>query len=201
MVEPYRRRVNGPDAEQLRSRLEAWAEAIEPDITGVFPEMPESIVDRDADVWESLIAVADAAGGDWPNRARVAAVALVAETKGSTPSLGVLLLADVRTVFKDADSLATDTILTRLHSIDESPWGDLRGKPMDARGLSRLLRPYGIRPTTVRIGSSTPKGYRREDMHDSWARYLSVPQQESATTATTDTECPRCAGEECAHCN
>jgi len=220
VVEPYRRRVNGPEAERIRSRLEAWADAIQPDITGVFPEMPESIVDRDADVWEALVAIADAAGGDWPERARVAAVALVAEAKGSTPSLGVLLLTDLRNVFSGRDAIATDIILTALHALDESPWGDLRGKPLDARGLSRLLRPYGIKPTTVRIGDSTPKGYRREDLHDPWARYLPVSQLESATSATHTKEselvanvalvahlteanpdqCPRCGGEGCAYC-
>ena len=32
--------------------------------------------DRNADVWEALFAIADAAGGDWPKKAREAAVAL-----------------------------------------------------------------------------------------------------------------------------
>lgn len=197
VVEPYRRRVNLPEAEALRGRLEQWCAAIEPDVTGTYPEMPEGIVDRDADVWEALIAVANAAGGDWPKRARDAAVALVADSKGSTPSLGIQLLTDLRLVFNTADAVATDKILKSLHELEESPWGDLRGKPLDARGLSRLLRPYGIKPTTIRIVDSTPKGYRREDMHDAWARYLPVPRQESATSATI---CPRCAGEGCAHC-
>lgn len=205
VVEPYRRRVNRPEAEILRSRLEVWAAAIEPDITGVFPDMPEGIVDRDADVWESLIAVADAAGGDWPRRAHVAAVALVTDSKGSTPSLGVLLLTDLKSIFGDRDVMATDTILTALHLLDEAPWGDLRGKPLDARGLSRLLRPYNVKPVGVRIGDSTPKGYRRTDLYDPWVRYLSVPRLESATSATSDTQgipeqCPRCGGEGCGHC-
>ena len=54
--------------------------------------MPGGIKDRDADVWEPLIVVADLAGGGWHQTTRVAAVALVALLKESTPSLVVQLL-------------------------------------------------------------------------------------------------------------
>lgn len=41
------------------------------------------------------------------------------------------------------------------------------------RGLADLLRPFGIRPTTVRIVTATPKGYRSEDFAEAFASYLS----------------------------
>ena len=134
--------------------------------------MPEGIEDRDADVWEPLLAVADAAGGDWPKRARVAAVALVADSKESTPSLGIRLLADLRTVFGDADKLPTNTILHKLHQIDEAPWGDMRGKPLNDHGLSRLLKYYFIKPKVLRIGEDVARGYAKQDFYDAWKRYL-----------------------------
>ena len=80
MVEPFRRRVNGPDGDELRDRLARWAETAVTPAINRYPVIPPSINDRDADVWEPLLAVADAAGGDWPQRARVAAVALVADS-------------------------------------------------------------------------------------------------------------------------
>ena len=86
-------------------------------------------------------------------RARVAAVALVALSKDSTPSLGIRLLADLRQVFGEADVMATETILTDLHALDESPWADIRGKPLDSRGLANRLREYEIKPKVVRIGT------------------------------------------------
>jgi hypothetical protein len=217
-VEPYRRRVVEPEGDAINGRLQAWAAMIEPDVTGAWPTMPAGINDRDADVWEALLAVADAAGGQWPELARVAAVALVADSKGSTPSLGVQLLADLRRVFGVADQLSTDSILHALHAIEESPWGDFKGKPLDARGLSYRLRPYGIAPATVRVGDTTPKGYRRMDLHDAWVRYLGPPPYASATSATSATTaghvarvadvalpaeadpCPACDGEGCGHC-
>jgi Protein of unknown function (DUF3631) len=185
-VEPFRRRAEEQRATEIRERIVAWTAAVESSVTGVWPAMPDGISDRDADVWEALLSVSDAAGGVWPERARVAAVALVAESKVSTPSLGLRLLADLKQIFGTRESVCTDEIIKELCRLEESPWGDLRGKPIDARRLAHYLRPYGIKPTTVRIGEHTPKGYARTDMHDCWARYLPASPQAGATSATTE---------------
>jgi hypothetical protein len=191
-VESYRRRVHRPEGEALRERLERWARVVIDSATAHWPELPDGIKDRDADVWEPLLTVAEAAGGDWPERARVAAVALVALSKESVPSLGIRLLADLRQVFSAADVLATETILKALHALDESPWGDIKGKPLNDRGLASRLRAYDIKPKVVRIGDSTPRGYVKEDFHEAWLRYLGPPAQGSATSATSATEPPPC---------
>ncbi|HVC41842.1 MAG TPA: DUF3631 domain-containing protein [Candidatus Saccharimonadales bacterium] len=91
---------------------------------------------------------------------------------GGTPSLGVRLLGDLRTVFGDSEHMLTVSILEALNGIDEAPWGDLRGKPLDFRGLSRRLSKYDVHPHTVRIGSVVGKGYSRADLGDPWRRYL-----------------------------
>ncbi len=146
--------------------------------------MPEGIEDRNADVWEALLAIADLAGADWPERARVAAVSLVTDSSDRAGSLGVLLLRDLRTVFKNADRLPTEVILERLTQLEESPWGDLRGKPLDARGLARRLSKYGqIKPGVYRDGAGTVRGYLAADLLDAWQRYL--PQPEECVTAVT----------------
>ncbi len=186
-VEPFRPRLYESEGHALRDRLAAWAMRVHDVVDGAWPKMPEGVVDRDADVWEALLAVADAAGGDWPKRARVAAVALVAASKASTPSLGVRLLQDLKQVFGDRDHIATETIISKLVDIDDAPWGDLRGKPIDARGLSNRLRPYGIEPKNVRIGDRVVKGYYRADLVDAWARYLPSSPIETATAATAAT--------------
>jgi len=178
-VEPFRQRTNGPEGARIRERLERWALSVSDSIE--FPELPEGIHDRDADVWEPLVAVADAVGDEWPALVRAAAVALVAESKeGGGVSLGVRLLHDLRQAFGQAEQLTTAEILTRLHDMDDAPWHDLKGKPLDARGLSWRLKQYDIKPRTIRIGFATPKGYRREDLHDAWARYLPKDHKEAA---------------------
>jgi len=170
-VEPYRRRVHAPEGEAIRDQLAAWAREVAAQLE-VVPAMPDGLKDRDADVWEALLAVADAAGGDWPDRARRAAVTLVTLAKAATPSLGVRLLADLRDIFGEADSMFTTDILDALHAIEEAPWGDLRGRPLDARGLAQRLSKYGVKKASVRIGVKAAKGYRRDDLLDPWVRYL-----------------------------
>ncbi len=172
VIEPFRHRVHAPQGHELRNQLAAWAATKAATAAAAWPDIPHGIADRDADVWEPLLAVADAAGDTWPNRARVAAVALVADSKRGTPSLGVRLLADLRDVFGDTDMMATEAILTALTELDESPWADLYGKPLNARGLAQRLRQYGVASTSVRIGDWHGKGYRREDLWDAWQRYL-----------------------------
>jgi len=189
-VEPYRRRVHQFDGEQLRERLELWMAALEFALSSARPEMPHGVEDRAADVWEPLLAVADAAGGEWPSRARAAAVTLVTAAKEGTPSLGVRLLQDLRQVFdeQDATALSTEIILRELCLLDEAPWGDLRGKPLDPRGLSARLRPYGINRSTFRYGINTTKGYQRADLHDAWMRYLPSSPNASVTSVTAETD-------------
>jgi hypothetical protein len=191
-VEPWRMRINGPDAELLQVRLADWANANQHTITARWPEMPRGIEDRSADVWEALLAVADLAGGDWPRKARVAAVTAVTDSRETKTSLGIMLLRDIKTVFaaKDTDRISTTTLLESLNSMDESPWGDIRGKQLDPRGLSRRLSKYGISPGTFRQGETTAKGYVLEDFADSWDRYLPPhgEAEESVTGVTAVTE-------------
>ena len=173
-VEPWRNRINAPEAERLAGRLRVWAENEGQMLD--WPEMPSGIEDRAADVWEALLAIADLAAGEWPARARVAAVALVADFRAGIPSLGVQLLRDLRSVFAGHDKLATETILEALHAMPEAVWGDLRGKPVDSRWLSRQLTKYGVSSKTVRIGDHTPRGYVTADLADPWARYVADPE-------------------------
>jgi hypothetical protein len=203
-IEPFRRRTYVREGHALRDRLARWAKTVLGAVTEARPDMPDGISDRNADVWEALLAVADAAGEAWPERARVAAVALVALSKESTPSLGIRLLADLRKAFGDAAVLSTEQLLRELIALDESPWGDLKGKPLNDRGLASRLKPYEIKPKVVRIGDATFRGYTREDFHDAWKRYLgplphgsvtSVTSETSATGAASDAEAYRRARE------
>jgi hypothetical protein len=183
-IEQFRRRIEAPAGHQLRDRLAEWAAVAQPCIA--FPQMPPGIEDRAADVWEALLAIADAAGGVWPGIARNAAVALVTQAKESSPSLGLRLLADLRTVFVQKESMATSEIIAELAAIEEAPWGDYKGKPINDRQLANLLRQYGVSSKVNRRGTGTLRGYARQDLYDPWMRYL--PQSpESVTNVTGET--------------
>jgi hypothetical protein len=186
-VEPFRRRIHAPAGHGLRDKLAAWAAGNLGRVTDAWPALPPGIEDRNADVWEALLAVADAAGGDWPTQARSAAVALVVMAKEAEPSLGVRLLADLHTVFADAEAMSSAAILTALHLLDEAPWGDLHGRPLNNHGLAVRLRAYGIKPKQVRLGDVTLKGYARADLYDAWQRYLPASPAKSETGETNET--------------
>ena len=184
-VEGFRRRYAVSEGFGVQTKIETWARSKRGEIE--WPAMPAEIQDRDADVWEPLIAVADAVGGSWPDRARAAAVALVAESKEVESSLGIRLLADLRKVFGSADQMTSREIIRDLLDLEEAPWGDLKGKPLDERGLANRLRAYGVKSKTIRLGTATAKGYRREDLHDVWLRYLPSLPAKSATCVTSET--------------
>ncbi|WLW53248.1 DUF3631 domain-containing protein [Streptomyces sp. YU58] len=196
-AEPYRRRVHEKQGHALRDRLAKWADTIRDDIAAAWPEMPEGVSDRPADVWEPLLAVADAAGGHWPERARVACLELVrAAGEGSGSSVGIRLLTDLRDkVFCGAERMPTAAILEVLHQIDDSPWADMdgNGKPLNARALSKMLGEYvtaknePIRPRSIRTTQGVPKGYYAEDLADAWLRYCPPPPEKTATSATSAT--------------
>ncbi len=185
-IEPYRRRIHAPEGNRLRDRLQAWAQEINK-ILNPYPEMPDGITDRPADVWEALLSVADAAGSSWSVRAREAAVAMVADAIGDKGSLGIRLLTDLRNVFGANPMMPTADILASLNTLEEAPWGDLKGKPLDSRRLSQFLRPYGVSPKNIRFHNDIVKGYSAQDLFDPWQRYLCPSHKEEATTATEAT--------------
>lgn len=204
-VEPFRHRLHEPQGHEIRERLAGWIAPHSALLQQAWPELPEGIEDRNADCWEPLLAIADLAGGEWPERARCSAVALVADARGARgESLGIRLLTDCRTAFNEAakdqnlteselvaaNDLPTENLLIRLNSYDESPWADLRGKPLDARALAQRLTKYGIKSRNVRIGDRVVKAYKREDFVDAWNRYLPPLAPGTAATSATPLQDP-----------
>jgi uncharacterized protein DUF3631 len=139
------------------------------------PELPDELDDRAWDYWEPLLAIADLAGEDWPERARAAAVELSSGEAREGDSLSLRLLADVRDVFASAEAerFRTPELIAELCKIEESPWGDWNnGKPITPQALSKLLRPYRIRTRSVWVDGAKARGYQLEQFADAWGRYL-----------------------------
>ncbi len=177
------------EARPLRERLAAWMTNVGQRVGAARPTMPPSVRDRSAEIWRPLIAIADEAGDHWPHTARAACEYFVANAATQPDSLGIRLLADLRTLFtqRATDRMTTADILTALHNLDEAPWAELHGKPLDARALGKLLGKYGVRSSNLkRPGGSVAKGYRLDGdggLADAWSRYLPI----AATTATAAT--------------
>jgi hypothetical protein len=177
VAEDYRFRSIDPIGYELRDRISAWASEVVEQVGDAVPEMPEGIADRSQECWEPLLALADQAGGHWPETARAACVALCAVAQDRTVTLGIRLLSDLRLVFGVERQLSTAVALDRLragHGLDEdAPWNDLYGEGLNARKLAQMLKPYGVSSKKLKLtSSSTAQGYSREQLQDVWLRYL-----------------------------
>ncbi len=114
-----------------------------------------------------------------------ACVTLVTASKANDKgSLGVRLLTDLRDhVMVGIDRLPTVAILDRLNALDDAPWADLHGKPLDNRRLSRMLAEYmtadnePIASRNIKTAGSVLKGYYAADLWDAWARYCPPPPE------------------------
>jgi hypothetical protein len=213
-VKPFRSREHQKPGHEFREHLANWARFVGKDVGQAWPGLPPGVTDRPAECWEPLIAVADRAGGPWPQAARDACKALckVAEDRRGSP--GVRLLADLRIIFGDAVAMHTETLVATLVNgtglDDDAPWANIHGQALGKRGLASLLRPYGVQPVKVTVNGVSKQGYRREHLWDAWERYLPVLQPgspgctESPESKTPEgpalQPCPRCDGEGCKYC-
>jgi hypothetical protein len=187
-VAPFRLKKDVPALNALGERLGAWVGGHAAVLADAEPVLP--VEDRAADCWESLVAVADLAGGDWPTRARRAALVLTAEAERADAgvSMAMRLLADLRELFtirmpdgtpalnaagqqQFYTALFTGSILSGLLAIPEAPWASYYGRPFSDRDLAGLLGQFGVESREVRIGAEHRKGYRADDLWDAWTRY------------------------------
>jgi Protein of unknown function (DUF3631) len=171
-VEKFRVRTATGEAASIAAGLVA---ALAEQPPAFEAELPSELPDRAADAWEPLLAIADAAGGIWPVRARGAAVVLNA-SREQDDSLGLRLLSDVRVVFeaRDVDRIFTADLITALQADEEGPWVSERS-PLTPHRLADVLRPFEITSKQARIGPKNLKGYERQAFVDAWDRYLPSP--------------------------
>lgn len=152
-----------------------WATDHAETIRRARPRMPDALHDRAADNWEPLLAIADLAGGEWPARARTAALALSGVPSDDTESIRVQLLRDISELFAErgASHLRTADIIEALNRMESRPWTEAnRGRPINGHWLARRLGGFGVRPHDVKIEGKGIKSYRRADLDDAFARYI-----------------------------
>jgi Protein of unknown function (DUF3631)/Domain of unknown function (DUF3854) len=183
-VERLRERRVADQAQEMRERLEDWGLLAVERLSEFEVETIPEITDREEDIWEPLLAVADAGAG-WPERARAAVLALSGAESGDEDH-GLLLLAKLRDLFAHASVLSSKVVCEELRKDPELPFGDYRrGDGINVYGLSRLLKPYGIGPHKIRIGEQTIRGYRREQLEPVWGRYLPAEDAEGCVESGT----------------
>jgi hypothetical protein len=141
------------------------------------PILPEKLSDRQQDIAEPLLAIADEAGGDWPEKARQGLVHLC-EGAEESESAGVKLLRAILSVFTE-DEIFTSDLLSRLPEAEQGEIPLWWVKEMDnkrtggpEKSLATMLGKYGIKSTRLRIDDVQRRGYRKADFMTTWKKYL-----------------------------
>jgi hypothetical protein len=162
VIRLQRRRPDEPlsehRCESLRNtaRMAArWAEDMGDIIRSHDPDMG-GLINRVADNWRPLFAIADAIGSDWPERARAAAAALAPRESDSTRTM---LLADIKAIW-------SEELAEALAAMEGRPWAEFgkARKPITKNQLAGLLDDFHIKPENVRVGDKVKKGYRKHQL-------------------------------------
>jgi hypothetical protein len=174
---------------QLKSSLERWGRANEEALhwsnRDPILDLPVGMNPAQLSCAAPLFRIADRIGGDWPQKARTAIVA-VFKIPLSDPAMQ--MLSDLRACFlakDDPEYLSTRDILAMLTSMEHRPWSGWNSK--SGSRLGALLKPYAIYSRNLYASQKVFKGYQREDFEDAWQRYLpfydgSKAQQKDAST-------------------
>ena len=177
----------------LRRKCIRWADDNVISLSKAETEVPEVLGFRAQDSWEPLLAIADACGPGWGERARAAAIKLSASARhiGNSQSLGVLLLEDIRDIFdehgiettpktgKPYKAIASEGLAARLAEREDRPWVEFgrSRKPITPRGIASLLEGFQIRPKEMPSGAN---GYRDAQFVHAFKRYLSPDRRINA---------------------
>ncbi len=176
----------------LRRKFARFAEDNGEAIGNLRPKLPAGLNDRAQDNWKMLLAIADHAGGRWPEAARVSARQLSGKSHEAL-SLGAELLSDSRDIFDRTglDKIGTHDYLARLNADEEKRWATYyRGKPLGPRQLAELLRGYGIQPRQLGGNGRNLRGYSRDQFENAFMRYLPAKAPESAVPSLPRTNTP-----------
>lgn len=184
-VERFRRAEVEERSKPLRERMKKWVKANAKELERATPICPDALTDRQQDVCAPLLAIADLAGPRWCEIARASLTEIFGSSAADDQAIGVRLLTDIHRIFGDAKEMSSSKLVEELVKIEFSPWGEFgkQGKPISARTLARLLKPFDVTPRSVRSGKDQFRGYESDWFTDAWSRYL-PSEKDSAESPT-----------------
>ena len=176
------RRQDRTAAKPIHDTLEAWSKDSEllKTLRESQPQMPEFMSDRQEDIWEPLLAIADAIGGDVPELARDAARVLC--DNDDELGYGAAQLAAIRKIVGDQSRITSADLINGLWEADALPSrlmeDDEPNHKKIGHWLSKFIQSYGGKPARkLRFGEQTFKGYERAELKPIFDRYC-PPEQE-----------------------
>jgi putative DNA primase/helicase len=171
---------------ELCRKLARWVADNRERIAACEPRLPEGMFNRVADNWRPLFAIAEVAGGNWPQRCANAYSKLQSSEFEDAETLRVGLLTDIQQIFAGTwppldegeeptaiDRIFSKQLCEKLVEMKERPWPEIRkGKGITERWLAYNLAAFGIRPKMMRIGDDSARGYMLTEFKDAFERYV-----------------------------
>jgi len=156
------------------------------------PQLPRGLINRPADNWMPLFAIAELAGGDWPGRCLVA-FHLIHHPENDPKSERTQLLSNLRPFIAEAvetgeEFMATEHILSFLNSEPELGYSvKLRGHPVHDKWLAAqmdTIKSTKFRPEEE--GGKQVRGYSVAAIWDEIERYAPVKSEAEEDSERVD---------------
>ena len=170
--------------DQLTRQIARWVSDSLPALEAARPDMG-GLINRVRNNWQSLFAIADVVGGDWPDLARAAAKSLDV-SDDDADSLGEQLIGDIRNAFQallekqlkahetPTRELTSEDLVASLVALEGRPWAEMGRdrKPLTKNRLARMLRPFKVSPGDVGPERARVKGYKLISFKEVFERHL-----------------------------
>jgi hypothetical protein len=170
------RRQDRALAVPIREKLKAWSADLQllKILKESNPQMPEGLNDRQEDIWEPLLAIADAIGGNVLSLAREAARSLCGNKNDD--GYGPVQLAAIRKVVGERGRITSQELIDGLWKADALPSrlmeGDSPNYKKIGRWLSKFIQSYGgKRPDLMDFEGKKARGYEASELADIFIRY------------------------------
>lgn len=160
-IKPLRMRFAEPVFNLLRVQLGKWATEYSEALSMSLPNMPDGVVDRDADIWEPLIAIADLASEEWSERARKSCVHLIGVSSKKDEPYPVKLLTKIREIYDQEGSNGMFSL--ELVDMLGPEWG------LTPKSLSKVMGEYDVTGSKVTVSGRRGMGYKRSDLEVAWS--------------------------------
>ena len=178
------------EANQVRSDIAAWADAVREQVKGMPVALPGRCIGRSKEKWRPLKRIAMAAGGVWPETAdRLIEKSLAEDEAERDAGLraqppGMVLLADLHAVWpEDEGFVPTHDLVSRVLVRNMGYWGAVSsyGKQLTEQRFGRLLSQSAKVTSSRPGGGGTPRGYLRSQLAPVWRR-LGIRQYQTGQT-------------------
>lgn len=163
VIEAFRERLHMPIANKLNRVLQYWGKNAANSLAMAWPELPEGVDDRNADIWSPLVAIAESLGERWTDKALKACASMVlsesvVDERPLTPTEQLQHDLALALANYNEEKITTENVIIKLSHInnDWNKFPNLRAASME---LAALLAPLDIAPVKVRVDGQSVRGY------------------------------------------